>query len=277
MFFGRSFRQVTKFLAPAAAALMISGASFSAQATSVLHEGTILSPLSIGGVGFSSLHKSTNGRGGGRNRGGVSGDVAYTWDVISNTDPNVPTSFAEGTTATFDVEDLKIYDRVFGWNRFELTLLKSATSVLTVGEALDPTVNLGGRTIAHTIGGALDFRLDQYNAHTGRLIASAEDTFVFDDALLMGVVNGVAETGPSAVEIFLWGDTGSRYSYDCVVGNCWKIKKTFYAHKGLGIDLAFTGNGPISTVPVPAALPLLLSGFGALAFVARRRRNHTAK
>lgn len=272
MCLGQTLQKIRKAVLPAVAAVALSGVS--AQAASVLHEGTILNPLVISGVGFSSLHTSTNGAGGGYGRGSLSGDVAYNWNIVDNTDPTVPTTFAEGTTATFDVRDLKIYDRIFGSNRFELTLLQSATSVLTVGEALDPVVSLGGRTVAHSIGGNLDFRLDQFNASTGALIASASDSFFFDNAIMMSVVNGVAEIDAGSVEVFLWGDTGSRNSFTCDTGDCWKIKKKFYSTYGLGIDLAF--NGTVSAVPVPAALPLLLSGIGGLVFVARRRKSARA-
>lgn len=249
--------------------VMVGSVAFEARATTVLHEGSILGPLTIGGVGFSSLHKSSNGAGAGAGRGALSGDISYNWTIVPGTGPTI---FTTGSTAVFNVADHKVYEKTYNTDRFELTLLNSASSVLTVGAEQTPAINLGGRTVAHSIGGSLDFRLDHFDVGSGSLVASATDTFFFDNAIMMSVVNGIAEINAGAIEIFLWGDTGSQSAqdsnFDCAFGNCSTITGKYYDAHGLGIDIAFTG----AVVPLPAALPFLVTGLAGLALAARRRK-----
>ncbi len=274
-------------------ATLLVGASLipSAKATTFLHEGEVLSGFSRSGVGFSSLHLSSNGMGNGSGRGSLTNGapIKYIWDVQPSTVAGVPTAFGEGTTAIFNVEETTIYEKVYGSSRFELSLVQSATSFLTVGAALldgggvfDPVISGSGsnqRTISHSIGGNLEFRIDQFDKNSGARIASATDTFQFANAIMMGVVNGVAELDPGSVEIFLWGDTRSNDSFICADGdNCSGIASKYYPNSGaafgLGIDLAFSGSGT-TVVPVPAAFPLLLTGLAGLVFATRRRKDRT--
>ena len=159
-------------------------------------------------------------------------------------------------------------------------MLTVGSPLIDGGGSFDPVISGSGsnqRTISHSIGGNLEFRIDQYDNNTDALIASATDTFQFANAIMMGVVNGVAELDPGSIEIFLWGDTRSNTSFTCAPGDdCSAIASKYYPNSGaafgLGIDLAFSGSGT-TVVPVPAAFPLLLTGLAGLAFAARRRQN----
>lgn len=257
-----------------AGALAMTAFSPAANASQVLHEGNILDFVQDG-VRFSFLHKSSNGMGNGGAVRQLTGDeVAYTWDTGAND------TFETGTTATFNIRELTIFDKVISGRRYELNLLNSANSVLTVGDQLSSTGGSGPHFVTHSIGGSLDFRLDEFNADN-TLRASITDTFNFANAIMMGLVNGVQQLQDESVEIFLWGDTGRgtatgsqrSNSFTCVEGNCSTIAYKFYDKHGLGIDLAFTGVEPI---PVPAALPLLGTALAGIFLVGRRRRKFAA-
>lgn len=258
-----------------AGALALTAFAPSAHASQVLHEGNILH-FTQDGVGFSFLHKSSNGAGGGGGVRSLNGTgIAYNWDTGADD------LFGTGTTATFNVAEQTLFDKVLGnGRRYELNLLNDASSVLTVGAELSSTGGSGPHFVTHSIGGSLNFRLDEFNSDN-TLRASITDTFNFADAIMMGLVNGVQQLQDESVEIFLWGDTGrgtatgdqKSNSFTCVIGDCGTIANKFYDKHGLGIDLAFTGT---TVVPVPAALPLLGTALAGIILVGRRRRKSAA-
>jgi hypothetical protein len=156
-------------------------APFGASATRVLHEGAIFN-ASGGGVSFSSLHTSTDGMGHGSNRGGISGDVAYTWETGGG-------NLGTGTTITFD----QGATTVFSNSLFEVALWTSS-SVLTVGAANSGHGSIQGVAVTHDISGEINFEIRQISgANSGAVLA---DTFEFD-TMTMGPVNGIGSAGGS--------------------------------------------------------------------------------
>ncbi|RVU37940.1 hypothetical protein EOI86_01140 [Hwanghaeella grinnelliae] len=272
--FGRGFSLV---LASGAIALAL--ASGSANAASVVHEGSILD-TTVHPLDFSMIYRSSDGYGGGW--GGarhIGGDIAYNWDVGADN------KLSSGDTATFNIKDTLVYTTNEGGYRYDVTLLNSANSILTVGNALSSPVGNATDFVTHTIGGSLDFKIEIFGNGANPL-ATLTDNIRFDTLLEFSLVNGIRESGPGSVAMYLWGETRDEsyepkypgdandgYDFNCTGSHwkCKKIKNTFYGHeKNMVWKLAMDGS--VTAVPVPAAMPLLISALVGLGFLTRRRR-----
>ena len=261
------------------AAIALALVSGSANAASVLHEGSILD-TTVPPLDFSIIYRSSDGYGGGW--GGareIGGDIAYTWDAGADN------TLSSGDTATFNIKDTLVYTTNEGGYRFDVTLLNSENSVLTVGNALSSPVGNGTDFVTHTIGGSLDFKIDIFGSGANPL-ATLTDNIRFDTLLEFSLVNGIRESGPGSVAMYLWGETRNEnyapkypgdandgYDFNCT-GNYWKCKKIKHAFYGSEKNMVWklALNGSVTAVPVPAAMPLLISALVGLGFLARRRR-----
>jgi len=275
--FGRCFGLVLGTVVSATAL-----ASFGVQAATVIHEGEILD-TNVNPLDFSMIYRSSDGYGGGWGGGrDITGDIAYTWNTGADN------TLSTGDTATFNIQDTKVYSTNEYGYRFDVTLLNSEDSVLTVGSPLGYNAGNGVDFVTHTIGGSLDFKIEAFYGN-GNLAAIWTDNIIFDTLIEFSLVNGIRDAGAGSVAMYLWGDTrseyqgwynnypgdgGGSYDYDCS-GNsyaCYKIKKAFYgSEKNMVWKLAM--NGSVTPVPVPGALPLLVSALAGFGFLARRRRS----
>jgi len=298
-------------LGAAALAAMV---STSASAATVLHEGVVMSGVDVGVLEFSKVYRSGDGLGGGGSSRQLSGDISYIWDTGADN------TFGQGTTATFNQQDSLVYSGTYYSSRYDITLVSSDNSVLTVGEELTVPSGSNGTFVTHTISGSLDFKIERFDGNNN-LMAALTDTVVFDDQILFSVVNGARAVG-DGVEMYLWGDTGdgnpyddssttnSQYqtssfgwggwgwggyggwgwgghggyggcdpqddncqddSFDCTFGDCSKLLEKFYGDCGDMVwKIGLTGT--VTAVPVPAALPLLISAVLGLGVLTRRRR-----
>lgn len=321
----QSFRGAILAAGVAAVALVapLSGAS----AAVVEHQGVIFSDLTIGGLNFSRIYTGDSQYGGGgdfKRLGSIYNEdtnqtevndvpISYEWDTQGDN------QFSAGDTATFvspfAVDTLVHSSGYTSWSgnqyRYDVTLLESPDSVLTIGEQLLTPIDGGGAIVTNSVSGQLKFKIDRYI--NGGLAATLTDFVTFDDQLLFSVVNGALETDLGGIQMFLWGDTfdgnegmypgdipqeweiisygGHHYrwkkpkkklidmedeiAYSCTGSSysCEKIVKEFYGNDDQTMVWKLALNGtPVTTVPVPAALPLMLSAIIGLGVLARRRR-----
>lgn len=321
----KSFR--APLVAVGVAVSALAAGTCGASAAVVEHQGVIFSDLTIGGLNFSRIYTGDDQYGGGRNfrrLGTIYNEntgqsevndvpISYEWDTQGDN------QFSAGDTASFvspfSVDTLVYSEQYSSWSgneyRYDVTLLESAESVLTIGQQLLTPVNGGGAIVTNTVSGQLKFKIDRYK--NGNLMASLTDFVSFDDQLLFSVVNGALESDTGGVQMFLWGDTfdgnegsypgdipqewetisygGHHYrwkkpkkklvdmedeiAYSCsgYSKDCDKIVKEFYGEDDQTMvwKVALSGSAVPSVVPVPAALPLLISAIFGLGLVARRR------
>lgn len=325
--FGHCFGGRCLALVLGAAALVTVSAS--ASAAVVEHEGVIFSDLSVGGLNFSRIYTGDSSYGGGgsfKRLGTIYNEdtgqhelndvpITYRWDTKGD---NV---FSAGDTASFVspfATDTLVYSSntsYYGTDyRYDITLLESQDSVLTIGDALTTSINAGGGTVvSHTVSGQLKFKIERFVNDS--LTATLTDFVSFDDQILFSVVNGALESDQGGIQMFLWGDTfdgnegmypgdipqeveyisyGGQYhhwkkkkkkkvlvdmedavAYDCEGDSyaCDKITKKFYGHEDVMVWKMALNGTPTTVVPVPGALPLMISALVGIGIVARRRRS----